>query len=183
MRRSDGRAARVQHFVDHCRAHGLALTVQRRVIFDALVDRQDHPTADQIYAVVRNRLPGVSRTTVYRVLETLVQAGVIAKACHPGTAARYDPLTHRHHHLVCLHCDKLVDWHDARLDALPLPRGATAAGFEIDDYSVHFRGTCAACRARLGRQRRSTGTRAGRRESEATTRPRRAPASKRRKPR
>ena len=128
-----------------CRQHGLALTVQRRLIFAALAERRDHPTADQVYAAVRDRLPGVSRTTVYRVLETFVRAGVIAVACHPGAAARYDPLTHRHHHLVCLRCGKIVDLEDPRLDALPMPR-VRGRDFQINDYSVHFRGVCARCR-------------------------------------
>jgi Fe2+ or Zn2+ uptake regulation protein len=84
---------------------------------------------------------------VYRVLETLVQTGVIAKACHPGAAARYDALMRRHHHLVCLHCEKVMDLEDARYDALPMPQ-IKAGKFEITDYCVHFRGICADCRAK-----------------------------------
>jgi Fur family peroxide stress response transcriptional regulator len=106
------RRDRLQGFERLCREHGLALTVQRREVFAAMLERRDHPTAEQIYAKVKGRVPGVSRTTVYRVLETLVGAGVITKACHPGAAARYDPLTRRHHHLVCLHCEKVVDLED-----------------------------------------------------------------------
>ena len=83
-----------------CRDKGSALTVQRRVILESLAGREDHPTADQVFEAVE-RLPGLSRTTVYRVLETLVELGVIHKANHLGSAARYDPNTERHHHLTC----------------------------------------------------------------------------------
>jgi Fur family transcriptional regulator, peroxide stress response regulator len=124
------------------RQQGLALTVQRRVIFEALTPRSDHPAADQVYGAVRDRLPGVSRTTVCRALEAPVGAGLVAKACHPGAAARYDPLVRRHHHLVCLRCEKIVDFEDVQLDALSVPRGRPR-GFVINDLSVHFRGICA----------------------------------------
>ena len=65
------------------REQGLSLTSQRRVILEALLKRKDHPTADQVYELVRDRLPGLSRATVYRALETLVQAGAARKVFHP----------------------------------------------------------------------------------------------------
>src|SRR5580692_3385847 len=95
-----------------CREQGLPVTVQRRVILESLAGREDHPTADQVFEIVAPRLPGLSRTTVYRVLETLVELGVIHKASHLGSAARYDPNTQRHHHLTCLNCHKVVDMED-----------------------------------------------------------------------
>src|SRR5512142_935165 len=83
-----------------CRRRGLAVTIQRRAVFAELALRRDHPTADQIYDAVRGSLPGLSRTTVYRVLETLVEVGLARKVHHAGGAARFDPMTGRHHHLA-----------------------------------------------------------------------------------
>jgi len=128
-----------------CRKHGLPLTIQRTVILEALADREDHPAADQIYEAVRERLPSISRTTVYRVLETLVRIGLAVKTCTPGSSVRFDPRTERHHHLVCAQCDRVIDVLEPTLDRLVLPR-ARRAGFEIRDYSVHFRGLCGTCR-------------------------------------
>lgn len=133
-----------------CRREGLPVTVQRRVILDALAGRDDHPSADQILAQVRGRLPTVSRTTVYRVLDTLVALGVAARTDSPGGAARFDPRTTRHHHLVCTRCDAIVDVHDPALDGLTL-RAARRAGFDIENYSVHFRGVCPTCRSKQRR--------------------------------
>ena len=132
-----------------CRRHGVPLTVQRRVVLEALAGRTDHPTADQLLVDIRARLPAVSRTTVYRVLETLVRLGLAVKTCTPGSAVRFDPRTERHHHLVCLQCERVMDVHAPSLDALRLPT-VRSAGFEISDYSVHFRGTCPECRRRGG---------------------------------
>ena len=135
-----------------CRAKGLPVTVQRRAIFELLAGRTDHPTADQVWEAARVRLPGVSRTTVYRVLATFVRLGLVVKTPHPGSAARFDPRADRHHHLVCTECDRVVDVESKRLDAVTLP-DAAALGFEIDDFSIHIRGVCAACRRRRTRRR------------------------------
>ena len=112
---------RVRTFERLCRGHGLRATVQRRVILEAVLDLDNHPTADQVYESVVDRLPGVSRTTVYRTLESLARLRVITKACHPGAVARYDRRIELHHHLICLHCDGIVDILDARLDDLEIP--------------------------------------------------------------
>lgn len=127
-----------------CRLHALPLTVQRRMILEALAPRTDHPTADEILNDVRKRAPEISRTTAYRVLEALVRVGVARKVCHPGAAARYEMVRERHHHLVCLECGRMTDFEDSRLDQIPLP-SSKAHGFKLTDYSIQFRGICASC--------------------------------------
>ena len=135
---------RLAGFEAECRKRGLAVTVQRRTVFEALSARRDHPTADQVYDAVKGRIPGLSRTTVYRVLEALVDAGFARKVHHAGGVARFDPTTHRHHHLVCEACGRLVDLDDAAVPTLRLPE-ARGSGFRIKDYSVSFLGLCGAC--------------------------------------
>lgn len=144
---------RLRRFEEACRARRLPLTVQRRAIFEAVLDSADHPTADRVYQTVRTRIPGVSRTTVYRVLDALVDVGVIVKACSPGAAARFDAMTARHHHLVCLRCEKLIDVVDERLDRQIRLPDVRPHVFRIQDFSVHFHGICAGCR----RKERSKG--------------------------
>ncbi|BBA71692.1 Peroxide-responsive repressor PerR [Geobacter sulfurreducens] len=128
-----------------CRQNGLAMTVQRRVIMEALAERTDHPTADQLYDTVKGRLRGISRTTVYRVLETLVGIGVAQKISNPEAKARFDANTERHHHAVCSRCQRVSDIHDPQLNSLPMPAGEIG-GFVITDYSINFSGLCADCR-------------------------------------
>lgn len=127
-----------------CRDRGLAMTVQRRVILRELLGRLDHPTADQIYEAVRERVPGLSRTTVYRVLETLVKVGVASKVFHPDAVARFDPVRERHHHLVCERCGRLYDLEASAVKDVPMPR--SRSGFVIRDYSINFTGVCSDCR-------------------------------------
>jgi len=135
---------KMTRFEGLCKEQGIPLTMQRRIILESLAVRVDHPTADQVFEGVADRLPGLSRTTVYRVLETLVSLGIIHKASHLGSAARYDPNTQRHHHLTCLTCHKVMDLEEGMEVRIPLPR-SVGKNFEVVDYSIHFRGHCADC--------------------------------------
>lgn len=137
------RAADAKALDEICRNHALPVTVQRRAVLEELSRRSDHPTADGVFEMVRKRLPEISRTTVYRALETVVRHGIARKVCHPGAAARYEMRLGRHHHLVCLECESMVDVEDRSLDNLRLPR--LRSGFRIEDYSIQFRGLCSEC--------------------------------------
>jgi Fur family transcriptional regulator, peroxide stress response regulator len=139
------RDTKKHEFETVCRNKGLALTIQRRAILDALASRSDHPTVDQVYEDIKERLKGVSRTTVYRVLETFVTIGIARKISNPESKARFDADTIRHHHLTCIKCGKVLDLHDPTLDNL-VPNAGTLQDFDIFDYSITFNGLCACCR-------------------------------------
>jgi Fur family peroxide stress response transcriptional regulator len=144
LERKSELAERLPGFEARCRELGLPLTVQRRVIVEEVLLRRDHPTAEQIYDTIRASVPEISRGTVYRTLESLVQLGAIRRAHHLGPATRFDSNTDRHHHLVCVACNRAIDFEDAQLDQLPLP-SRRRTGFRITDYSIHFTGLCAEC--------------------------------------
>lgn len=144
MAGADQTEARLREFELLCRERGLPLTVQRRDIFRAVLQRDDHPTADQVYDAVKDRIPGLSRTTVYRVLETLVGLGVIRRLHYAGTTARFDGNVRRHHHLICTSCNSVIDIESPTFDNLQLPP-KQRHGFDIQDYSVHFVGVCPEC--------------------------------------
>jgi len=127
-----------------CRKNGLALTIQRRTILEALASRTDHPTVDQVYEDIKDYLKGVSRTTVYRVLETFVSIGIARKISNPESKARFDADTKRHHHLTCIKCGKVLDLHDPTLDNL-VPDTEAVREFDILDYSITFNGLCSCC--------------------------------------
>jgi Fur family peroxide stress response transcriptional regulator len=139
------RTERIELYKKLCRERGERCTVQRRVILEAVLDLDNHPSADQIFDEVEARLPGVARTTVYRALDHLADMGVITKACHPGRVARFDPRLEIHHHLVCLRCNEFIDFEDDGLNALTMP-DTSALGFEVNDYRVQLRGICQKCR-------------------------------------
>lgn len=135
-----------------CRERGLPVTVQRRAVLRALAGRGDHPTAEQVHAAAASRLPGMTRATVYRVLDALEGLGVVRRVEHAGSAARYEVDTGPHHHLVCVSCGRIADLHEPAPEGLPLP-APRAGGFVVKEYSIQFRGHCRACRARERRKR------------------------------
>ena len=132
-----------------CRSQGVALTVQRRVILEAVAGRSDHPTADQIYDAVKEIIKGVSRTTVYRVLEAFVRLGVVTRVSNPQAKTRFDADVSRHHHLICLSCQVVMDCRDERLNSIEIP-DISLQGFRINDFSLSITGFCAACNGKRG---------------------------------
>jgi Fur family peroxide stress response transcriptional regulator len=139
------KAQRLEQYRRLCREHGLSFTAQRRAILEAVLERDSHPRADEVYEVLSRRRPRVSRATVFRTLEGLARLGIIAKASHPGSSVRYDGRTDLHHHLVCTRCDRVIDFEDVRLDAVKLP-DTRRFGFVVSDFQVQLRGTCRECR-------------------------------------
>ncbi|NJD90419.1 MAG: transcriptional repressor [Geobacter sp.] len=137
-------SAKLKLMEERCRKNRLSLTVQRRAILENLSSRTDHPTADQIYASIQDRITGVSRTTVYRVLETFVQLGLAQKISNPEAKARFDADTSKHHHASCLVCEKVID-----IDARQLPDidlgSVDLGGFKVFDCSVVAVGLCSDC--------------------------------------
>src|SRR6186997_2090463 len=79
------------------KANGLPFTIQRRVLLEGFLGRHDHPSAETLYQEISPSLRGLSRATVYRTLEKLVELGLAEKIAHPGSEVRYDPRVERHH--------------------------------------------------------------------------------------
>jgi Fur family peroxide stress response transcriptional regulator len=136
--------AKLNELESRCRIRGVPLTLQRRVIMEDLAGRYDHPTADQIYEAVLVDHPGISRSTVYRVLETFVQLGAAQKISNPEAKARFDADTRRHHHLVCHTCNQVADYTSEELDRIELPP-EIGNGFAVVDYSLTITGLCNQC--------------------------------------
>jgi len=139
------RRQHLKRFVSVCRDLRLPVTQQRRAVYEAVLADDDHPTVDDVLGRVHDKLPGLSRVTVYRILETLAKHGLISRASHRGGTKRYDANIARHHHLVCTRCERTFDLDDPALDQLKIP-DTRAFGFHIADFSIHFSGVCQACR-------------------------------------
>ena len=168
----NGEAHLLAELERRCRQMAVPLTVQRRAVLRALAGRDDHPTADSVFSAVSRELPGISRATAYRTLDTLVAMGLVVRVAHAGSAVRYDAKLYRHHHLACDQCGAMLDLDSKTLDAIQLP-DLSALGFRAHDFSVHVRGVCAACTAAQRKAARAQ-------QGAAAARP--AARAKRRKP-
>lgn len=95
---------------------GLKVTPQRMIILEAIYRLNNHPTAEQIIEYIRQTHPNVATGTVYKVLETLVCNDLVKKVKTEKDIMRYDGHTKTHHHLYCMECDYIEDYHNTVLD-------------------------------------------------------------------
>jgi Fur family ferric uptake transcriptional regulator len=125
--------------------HSLRMTAQRRIILEELRTVHTHPTAGEIYEMVRRRLPRISLGTVYRNLEILSEIGMIQKLEMAGTQKRFDGAVENHYHVRCIRCGR-VD--DVLADPIPMMNEALAAvgDYEILWHRLEFVGLCPRCK-------------------------------------
>ncbi len=120
------------------------MTRQRRLILQELRKSKSHPTADEIYLMVRDQLPTISLGTVYRNLEILSEIGYILKLEGCGSQRRYDGDTGNHYHIRCLRCGRVDDLPgDLVLSISYDPQGIP--GYTVHGHSVVLTGNCTAC--------------------------------------
>jgi Fur family transcriptional regulator, peroxide stress response regulator len=121
------------------------LTRQRQAVLDVIRGREDHPTANDIFAAARRRLPGISYATVYNSLRFLKEAGLVHEIKFGDSASRYDRETDRHDHALCNECGKLVDF-DLPQAAELLQAAARRSKFKPESVHLTLRGVCPECR-------------------------------------
>ncbi len=126
------------------RTQGRRVTPQRRAIIQTLLEDDDiHPTAEQIFARVRDTMPDMSPATIYNTLRELVEIGVLLELELGLGGRHYDLITAEHAHLVCLGCKRIEDVaYDHGALALPVEQ---THGFQVVDHRVIFRGYCPVC--------------------------------------
>ena len=133
---------------------GLKLTKQRQIILEELQKVRSRPSANEVFALVRRRLPRISLATVYRNLELLAATGLIRKLALAGSQNRFDGTIDNHYHIRCLQCDR-VD--DVLCPPLPLVEEAsiTLNGYRLVGHRLEFFGVCPRCQGKNPNTRRS----------------------------
>lgn len=132
---------------DRLTAAGERVTRQRLLVADALASTGRRLTAEQLYRSLRRRDPAIGRATVFRTLETLVEAGVARRLELDGHVYAYVAcLPAHHHHIACTRCGRVEEIDEAYVTPIA-ERLAEEMGFEIDDARLDFYGRCATCRA------------------------------------
>jgi len=119
-------------------------TPQRKIIHEELCALKTHPTAAELFEIVRRRLPRISLGTVYRNLEVLHEDGRILKLETAGSEARFDGTTHAHHHIRCTDCGAVRDL-EVDLPVDPVDHVTDPGGFRVEACDIRFFGTCPAC--------------------------------------
>lgn len=132
------------HYDETIASGGFRLTRQRREVYDALMETQDHPTAVQVFQRALQRMPHISLATVYNCLETMAQCGLVRQVNFDRGPSRFCANLHQHSHFICTACGHVEDVDSpppgdlARLWQLP-------ADYAVTQYDVSLRGICPGC--------------------------------------
>ncbi len=123
-------------------------TIQKQTILMAVKELANHPTAEQVYEKVVEKLPNISRATVYRNLSSMADRGLLHRIGVPGGADHYDHTLETHYHVLCTECGALEDiWlQESQADLLKLANEKSS--FSIQNYQLVFHGMCPCCKAK-----------------------------------
>jgi Fe2+ or Zn2+ uptake regulation protein len=126
---------------------GFRPTRQRRAVFETLVAMKTHPTAEEVFDVVRRGLPHISLATVYKALESLVAVGLALKLGCAESSARYDGRVDAHYHARCRRCGLVADV-EADGELLSALRTLRQPLARLDRVRLEFLGLCENCHTR-----------------------------------
>jgi Fur family ferric uptake transcriptional regulator len=127
-------------------ARGYRLTAARRIILETLAESGGHLTADELTDLVRRRVTGIGRMTVYRTLDLLCDLGLL-RPVYQGTGAAHYILMQdgHHHHLMCSTCGCVIEFVECAFDDLHR-QIAEHYGFRVDGHLLELYGICEECR-------------------------------------
>ena len=126
---------------------GYRLTAPRLALADLIATHDGHFTASELATIARDRRLGVSRATLFRALDLLVELGVVERLDLPsGDHAYVSCARAHHHHVVCSRCGRTAEVADAGLNDA-VAEIEHLSGFRIDTHRVELFGLCRHCQA------------------------------------
>jgi len=140
-----GRPLTDRRLTEQLGAGGLRSTPQREHVYAVLLQKRDHPTAEEIFLRAKRGKPEISLATVYNCLDALVQCGLVRQVQLDRGAARFCPNMREHGHFYCDACDTV---YDVDLPTTPEPRIILPHGFKAEHFEVAIHGICPDCAAR-----------------------------------
>ncbi len=123
---------------------GPHLTPQREVVLRVIRERDDHPTASDVFEAARKGLPTISYATVYNSLRYLKEEGLVREIKFGDSASRYDGVIERHDHAICTKCGKLVDFDLTEVADL-MRAAARKSRFKPESIHMTLMGLCPEC--------------------------------------
>lgn len=138
-------AAREGSFRELCVAHGIAVTHQRQVLFEVMQSIPGHPSPEEVYARVQERIPSISLATVYKNIHLFIASGLFREVSMHHGSLRVEMNDRPHHHMVCTKCKAIFDLDESELGGMPQQPHRLPNGFVAQRYAVDVLGLCASC--------------------------------------
>ena len=141
-------------FEDFVRRHRGRWTPQRQFIVKEFLASKGHYGIEELYERLRKKGKRINPSTIYRTLKLLVQAGVAVERQFANGNTKYDVNVAHHDHLICLSCNKIVEFDSPKLEGVQA-RIVRDLGFEMSFHRHEIYGYCASCKRKKGENRRS----------------------------
>lgn len=103
-----------------------------------------HPTVEEIFEEVHQKLPRITKATVYKNLKVLAENGLIKEVNVKGVS-RFEAKMEPHHHIICRSCGKILDFESAELISFALKMIENQKDFVIKTAETNFYGVCKTC--------------------------------------
>ncbi|MFZ5988292.1 MAG: Fur family transcriptional regulator [Bacillota bacterium] len=137
------------NFKERLREKGYKLTPQRQAVLDIIIEHNnEHLSTEEIYELVKKKYPDIGLATVYRTLILLDSMKLVYKLDFDDGLSRYELNNnnedHRHHHLICMKCGKVLEVQEDLLDNLE-EQILKENKFKVIDHRVKFYGYCQDC--------------------------------------
>ena len=126
---------------------GIRPSMQRLAIMDYLINHPIHPTIDDVYQALSNKVPTLSRTTVYNTLRMLSENQAAQMITIDEHRVCYDGNVESHVHFYCKKCGKIIDLFGEQ--APKLEGEKTVEGNIIQEEQLYYKGICAKCAKKL----------------------------------
>lgn len=148
-------------FKELLREKGLKVTKQRLKVLEAIAaSPREHLTAEEIYELVKVDCPEIGLATVYRTIQLLNELHLIDRINFDDGFVRYEmgsaqdaEIRHRHHHLICMKCGRVISFRDDLLEGLE-KKIAADTGFYVVNHEVKLYGYCVECGGNLIEEKR-----------------------------
>ncbi|MHB0972253.1 MAG: Fur family transcriptional regulator [Thermoanaerobaculia bacterium] len=118
--------------------HGIQPSAQRIAVAEYVLDTQEHPSADLVWKRVQDRVPYISRATVYNTLNLFVEKGLLRTLNISADSVVFDPKIDTHHHLID---DETGAIYDIPWDKVQVCNIEGLSGYEVHDYQVVIHGS------------------------------------------
>jgi Fur family peroxide stress response transcriptional regulator len=138
----------LESIIDSMRNQGFRITPQRVAIVEYMISTDSHPSAEELYRVVKKKYPMVSLATVYKTLELLTKKGIVRELSFPE-GSRYDANVDAHINLVCMNCGRIQDIDiDEALEDLE-SKVSKKSKYRIFGRRFELYGYCSECQSKL----------------------------------
>ena len=132
--------------VERFREAGFKITPQRMAVLDFLEGNTSHPSAHEVYKVVKRKFPTTSFATIYNTLNAARDMGLVLELTLDSEKRHFDPNTSPHHHILCAKCRRVDDVGGELLGGFNI-ESFEIGGYKVTGFIVDFHGLCPKCRA------------------------------------